>query len=274
MLRPSVTDYINALENPEGILRTLMGVAVERDIYGEPILRVGNSAVVFTYRAADEGRFDGEAKLRLLKCYVRPNPHLRTIYDYVERSPSPLLPRVRLLPDELYVHTLSGEAGWIDVVEGEWARGTTLDGAVATAARTKDRPRLLILADAFDDLCGRLRTEEWAHGDLKPENIVVGLDDRLVLIDCDAMWIPALDGAKAVEFGTPGWCDPRRATRRPEEALFDKGHHGGAHSGDVRFDKTIDDYPMALLSANLHAIAAEPGLCARRRLSDGPIVSI
>lgn len=257
MLRPSITDYISALDNPVGVFRTLGAVAVERDIYGEPHFRAGNSAAIFTYIGRCAGSDNGKTSdyLRFLKCYIRPNPHLRTIYDYIERSPSPLLPRARLLRDELYIHSQTGEAGWVDLVEGEWTEGVTLDIAVRRAVRANDTVRLRALADAFDDLCRRLSAEEWAHGDLKPENIIVPYESRgsvtanrrslvaseqpaFTLIDCDAMWIPALAGAKAVEMGTPPWRDPQRTA--------------------VDFDKRIDDYPMSLISATLRAIARDP----------------
>jgi serine/threonine protein kinase len=254
MLRHAITDYIDAFENPDGIFRTLGDVAVERDVYGAPLFRAGNSAAIFTYR--DGGR------QRFLKCYIRPNPHLRTVYDYIERRRPTLLPRVRLLREEIFVHTHGGDAGWVDVVDGEWTEGETLAAAVARAAKRGDVVRLGALADAFDELCASLSAAEWAHGDLKPENIVVrsgNVAERsgsalpsvqplinlptLTLIDCDAMWIPALAGERAAELGTPGYRHPSRTA---------------AH-----FDKTIDDYPAQLLSVSLRAIATAPELYAK-----------
>jgi hypothetical protein len=245
MLLPYITDYISTLDNPSGVFRTLENIAVERDIYGEPDFRAGNSAAIFTYP-------DHCGKRRSLKCYIRPNPYLHTIYSYVEQLRSPLLPSVRLLREELYVHSLSGDAGWVDLVEGEWTDGQTLDAIVRKAIHTGNKTLLRELADAFDILCRRLSAEEWAHGDLKPENIIVRSETSdgctgtvcvppnvsLTLIDCDAMWIPALAGQKAVELGTPPWRDPERTA---------------AH-----FDKHIDDYPMMTISSSLHAIAVAP----------------
>ncbi len=236
MRPPSISDYIGSLENPDVVFRTLTDVAIERDIYGDVEFCAGNSAAIFKYRDKDDRR-------RFLKCYIRPNPHLRTVYEYVERRRPAILPRVRLLPEEIYVHSLSGEAGWMDVVEGEWTEGTTLDAAAARAAKRDDKGRLEELAGAFDDLCRELMAEEWAHGDLKPENIVVKPDERLVLIDCDAMWIPALAGQKAAELGTPPYRHPERTA--------------------ARFSKRIDDHPARLISAGLHALALTPELRAK-----------
>jgi hypothetical protein len=254
-LQPTIGDYIGVLENPCGVFRTLSGaggtgdmseVEVERDIYGAPRFVAGNSAAVFIYRNA-------AGEKRLLKCYIRPNTYLRDIYHYVERQRPALLPGVRLLRDEIYVHTHSGDAGWVDVVEGAWIEGETLAAAAARAVRNGDAERLTALAVAFDAMCDELAQAEWAHGDLKPENIVVpptaagtgtttgtGTAARLRLIDCDAMWIPALEGRPAVELGTPPWSDPRRTPRD--------------------FDRRIDLRPAAAISKTLHALAQRPEL--------------
>ena len=245
MRPPSISDYIGSLENPEGVFRTLTGVAVERDIYGEVGFRAGNSAAIFTY--TDEGR-----GRRFLKCHIRPNLHLRTIYEYVRRHRPEIVPQMRLLRDELFVHSPTGDAGWMDVVEGEWTEGKTLDVEVAYAAKAGNKTRLCELARAFDSLCEKLLAEEWAHGDLKPENIVVGSDGRMVLIDCDAMWIPELAGQKAAELGTPAYRHPERTASH--------------------FSKCIDDYPAMLISASLHALALAPELYARYNTSDNLIL--
>jgi serine/threonine protein kinase len=231
MFRPTITDYIGAFDNPVGVFRTLGDVAIDRDVYGAPLIHVGNSAAIFTCSVSGGGR-------RFLKCYIRPNPYLRDIYDYIAREQHPLLPRVGLLREELFVHTFGGESGWVDVVEGEWIEGETLAAAVARAARNDDFECFGRLAGAFDDLCELLAAAEWAHGDLKPENIIVGAEG-LSLIDCDAMWIPALKGFPAVEFGSPPWCDPARATTKV-------------------FDRSIDIRPARLISQALHTLATNP----------------
>ncbi|MDR0907348.1 MAG: hypothetical protein LBM63_01865 [Rikenellaceae bacterium] len=177
---PRVTDYVRTVENPHGVFRSLGVPEVERNVYGEVELHAGNNSVIFTYLSGSQKRF--------LKCYTRHNPHLHTVYSYIERVRPQLLPRVRLLPAELYVTTLAGEARWVDVVEGEWTEGTTLDRAIARAVKADNRVRLSELAQSFDELCRALLAEEWAHGDLKPENIVVGADGTMTLIDCDAVW--------------------------------------------------------------------------------------
>ncbi len=241
----SITDYIRTLENPTGVFRTLGDVEVARDVYREIELRAGNSAAVFTYMHGGQKR--------LLKCYTRPNPRLREIYAYIERNAPALFPEIRLLQDELYVHSLSGEEGWTDIVEGKWVDGETLDTLLARMVKATDSLHLHELAGAFDGLCRMLLAQEWAHGDLKPENIVVRPDGSPVLIDCDAVWIPEFAGQKTAELGTPGYRHPAR---------------NASH-----FDKRIDDWPMLLISASLHALALEPELYAKYNTTDNLIFS-
>lgn len=221
--RPTITDYIAALENPVGVFRTLFsgrdGVPVfERDLYGELRFRAGNAAAVF--------RYGGD---RFMKLYVRPNPYLREIYDYVSRVRPSLLPRARLLRDELFVLSPGGASGLVDVVDGEWVEGETLAEIVESGkSRVESELRNEELIVIFEELCAELRAAEWAHGDLKPENIVVRPDGKMTLIDCDAMWIPAFEGRPAVELGTPPWSSRERTA--------------------PRFDKSIDDLPAARIA--------------------------
>lgn len=43
-------------------------------------------------------------------------------------------------------------------------------------------------------MAAALTADDWAHGDLKPENIVADNRGRLHLIDFDAMFLPAFAG--------------------------------------------------------------------------------
>lgn len=47
-----------------------------------------------------------------------------------------------------------------------------------------------------------LLSQEFVHGDLKPDNIIVREDGRLVLVDYDGMFVPAMRGQKARELGS------------------------------------------------------------------------
>ncbi len=88
----------------------------------------------------------------------------------------------------------------------------------------------------FDDIAIRLLKKEWAHGDIKPENIIIN-KSNITLIDHGSCYIPSYK-LKSNELGTPQYQHPRR------NATY--------------FNKHIDDYPIALISATLHTIAYDP----------------
>ena len=97
------------------------------------------------------------------------------------------------------------------------------------------------LATAFDSMACELLASPRAHGDLKPENIIVAPDLlSMSAIDWDAAFLPQFSGEKASEIGTAAYQHPSRTI-------------------DM-FDKHIDDYSIAAISTLLHAMAIEPSV--------------
>ena len=176
-------------------------------------------------------------RIRSLRCYLRPMRHLKEIYGQ------------RLLEKELYLHTSPETGVWVDTVLGDWIEGSTLHETVAQAAALRDRESLQILVRLFDRLALALVTDDRAHGDLKPENIIVGDDGTLCPIDFDASYLPAFAGEISPELGTAAYQHPARTA--------------------ADFDERIDDYPAALISTALHALAEDPTLWDRYGSSDG-----
>lgn len=202
------------------VCRTLPEPRLCRSCGGGATFRVGNSAVVAKVTLGDDPR------PRAMKCYTRRKERLPQIYADDFR------------PDELYVYDISGRGQWVDVVVREWIEGTTLDEALREAAAAGDEARLTELSRSFDRMAAGLLHSERAHGDVKPENIILA-PDGMHLVDWDAAWLPAMEGCMAVETGTPDWQHPSRTA-----ALY---------------DKSIDHYPVALLSAMTASLAAGCG---------------
>ena len=208
----TLRQYLTTLADTHGLTKTLGGMEVCRDSRDRMCYTVGNSAIVF--RVRHEGR------IRSLRCYMHPPRHLAEIYGE------------RLLPQELYLYDSPRSGVWVDVVLGDWIEGTTLHEAVAEAAAAEDTARLRQLAAAFDRLAAGLTSDDWAHGDLKPENIVVDPSGRLHLIDL----------------------------QHPARTIRD-------------FNASLDDYPAALISTALHALALDPALYVRYPDADGLLFS-
>lgn len=229
----TLRQYLLTLDDPHGLLRTLGDAEVCRDTAGRALYSVGNSAAVFRIRH--------QGRIRSLRCYFRPMRHLREIYGE------------RFLPREIYLYTSPETGIWADVVIGDWIEGQTLHRAVTTAAQTGDRQTLKALAFAFDRLAATLIASPGAHGDLKPENIIVAPDATLHLIDLDASYLPAFAGEMSPELGTAAYQHPARTA--------------------ANFDASLDDFPAALISTALHALALDPTLYTRQNPSEGLLFS-
>lgn len=187
---PLLRQYLATLADSRGLTRTLGEIELCRDAQGRPLVSVGNSAAVFRIRHA--------GRICALRCYLRPPRHLREIYG------------TRLLEGELYLYETPTHGVWTDVVLDDWIEGETLDRVVRRAAQAGERTRLHDLAAAFDRLAAELLADERAHGDLKPENIVVGTDGGLHPIDFDAAYLPAFAGERSPELGTAAYQHPAR----------------------------------------------------------------
>lgn len=225
----TLRQYLTTLDDPRGLTRTLRGLEPCRDAEGRLCYTAGNSAAVFHVRLA--------GRLRTLRCYARPPRRLREIYGE------------GYLPRELYLYDSPRSGTWVDVVLGDWIEGTTLHEAIRRAAGAGDVRRLHDLAGAFDRLAAELVADDRAHGDLKPENIVVAPDGALRPIDLDASFLPAFAGEASPELGTAAFQHPARTA--------------------ADFDAHLDDYPAALITTALHALAIDPTLLARHDRPDG-----
>ncbi|MEG0789239.1 MAG: WG repeat-containing protein [Alistipes sp.] len=228
MLR-SILGYLQAVGDSHGLTKTLGDIDVCRDAAGRIMYSTGNSAVVFKIHSVSGDK--------MLKCYTRPPRYLAEIYGD------------RLLRDELFLFTGSVEGRWVDVVMDEWVEGETLHEAIVKASATGNTVRLTQLATAFDTLAMELLSDERAHGDLKPENIIVTVDGTLRLIDFDARYLPIFAGEQSTELGTAAFQHPARTA--------------------MDFDASLDDYPIALISTALHALSLDPTLQDRHKESDG-----
>jgi serine/threonine protein kinase len=187
----------------------------------------GNSAIVFRIRH--------EGKIKALRCYRHPTAHLREVYGE------------RLLREELFLYDTPRSGRWVDVVVTDWIEGETLRHHIEEAAQAGDTTYFRRLAEAFDRLAARLIADDWAHGDLKPDNMVITTEGELRLIDFDAIVSPRLEGLACEELGALKYQHPQRGLMQC---------------------KAIDDYPIALIATALHAMAADVTLVERYSIQD------
>lgn len=222
----TIADIVDTVASPYAVWRTLHGIEPEmRD--GRPRYVVGNAAVSFPVRYRG-GRY-------MLKCYTRTTDRLGAIYGEAFRS------------KELCVIDFAGRHHWVDCLIAEYVEGRTLDEVLCEATTAEE---YAALAHAFDELAKKILLSERAHGDLKPENIIVREDGVMEAIDWDAAFLPSLKGRKATEIGTAAYQHPLR---------------------DVTFyDKHIDDYSIAFLSTLLHLASVRPSIIEHYALHREP----
>lgn len=222
----SIHNIVDAVANPNTPWRTLKGLDIVCNEEG-PLYVTGNASVIFT------AFHNGQKKI--LKCYTSHNPYLRAIYGKEFR------------PAELCVSDIAGRRFWVDCLLSDYIEGVTLHEKLCQKLSSEE---LQHLAESFDAMATVLLAEERAHGDIKPENIIVCPDGEFRPIDWDAAFVPALQGRQALETGTAAYQHPLRTT-----ALF---------------DKHIDDYSIAFLSTLLHAYAAVPDMAEYYRQHHQP----
>lgn len=233
----STLQYLKALSDPAGRFRTL-GCPRLADGYR---YRTGNDAVVF--------RIIADNRPMMLKCYLRTPQYMaeRCMCSQI----TPLTAFCRWLDDEMLIDDESGGTLRVPVTVGEWIEGKSLDESIYDAIARGDSAELLRLSVRFDDMALQLLGQEWAHGDLKPENIIVGADG-MRLIDIDSAFAPSLAGSTTAQLGTAGFRHPSRDSEY--------------------FDRTLDYYPIALISTTLRALAYDRDLYRRYNMRDGVLI--
>jgi len=234
---PNISEYIEALyPDPPEFNEELQDAELTpflRDD-GSPHFIAGGYGCVFKLHS-NEG-------YKALKCFTVIVPHKQMRMEAIARRlqsvQSPYIVHYRYLPQELWVN--SAETTWYDVLLMEWVEGKTLGEAVREHATAGNRAALQQLAANFMEMGQWLLAQDFAHGDLKHDNILVRPDGSLALIDYDGMYVPALQGYAAENKGVEEYQHPMRTLQN--------------------FNAQIDDYSIAVIAAALLALAEQPDL--------------
>lgn len=222
-----IAEILAAVKHPYNF-QTLKNIEFTRMSNGAIKYSTGNNVVLFHVKI--------EGEEYAMRCYKLPKPYLRELYD------------------ESYLHNELdvGEhltTKLIDIVLCRWVEGCSL----AIVAKSGDKEMFRSLATKFDQLALSLINEEWAHGDLSPDNIIVDNDGELHLIDLDARYTPQLKGMTSSELGTPAYQSPNR---------------------DINdFNSRIDDFSIVIISSSLHALSIEPDLNTKFPFLDGLLLN-
>ena len=244
MTYPLISEYVEAVRNAEDNFDKLRNLRPVTDGNGNPVMTSGNFAVVFKMR--DEKN----DKLYAVKCFLKDQPNraenYRMIAEELEFVSSSFLTKFQYLDDELFVDAAHADGEEFPVLLMDWVEGTNLDQYIRQ--HLHDSYQLHLLAYQFSRLALWLMPQPFAHGDLKPDNIMVREDGTLVLIDYDGMFVPAMKGQKAHEMGSPDFRHPART--------------------EETFNEHIDDFSLASILLSLRVIAEDPALLEKYGAAD------
>lgn len=243
---PLISEYLESIKNAEDNFATLTNLQPELDDDGSPVMSSGNFAVVFKMKDINNGKYYA------LKCFTREQEGRDEAYRLIseeltnlkssmsDSSSNNYLVNIKYIDNELFVNSNNSADTEFPVLVMDWVEGETLDKFVKQYVFCEKFNVFCIkalkdLALHFIEFAHWISIQKIAHGDLKPDNILVRDDGTLVLVDYDGMYVPAMKGQMPRENGSPNYRHPNRPL-------------------DV-FDETIDNFSLCVIAFSLAAIA-------------------
>ena len=243
MQYPLISEYVSAIQDASDNLDELAHLVPVLDDHGEPYRSSGAFAVVFKMKDEQTG------KCYALKCFTEEQEGraeaYRQIADELEFVDSSYITSVKYLEKEIFVDS-SCEEDEFPVLLMDWIDGETMETYIAE--NYQDNYAMAMLCYRFCKMAAWLRSQPFAHGDIKPDNIMVRPDGNLALVDYDGMFVPAMKGQKSPTIGTKDFSHPLRTVND--------------------FDETIDDFALASIALSLKAISMNSTLLDTYGASD------
>ena len=243
MQYPLISEYVKAIQDAGDNLEQLAHLTPVLDDHGEPYRSSGAFAVVFKMQDKSTG------KCYALKCFTEEQEGradaYRQIADELDMVDSPYITSVKYMEKELFVDSQCEEDEF-PVLLMDWVEGETMETYISS--NYCNQYAMSMLCYRFGKMAAWLRTQSFAHGDVKPDNIIVRPDGSLTLVDYDGMFVPSMKGCKSPTIGTKDFSHPLRT-------MDD-------------FDETIDDFSLASIALSLKAISMNSTLLDTYGASD------
>ena len=235
MQYPLISEYVKAIQDAGDNLEQLAHLTPVLDDHGEPYRSSGAFAVVFKMQDKSTGKYYA------LKCFTEEQEGraeaYRQIADELDLLDSPYITSVKYMEKELFVDSQCEEDEF-PVLLMDWVDGETMEAYIA--ANYRNQSAMSLLCYRFGRMAAWLRSQSFAHGDVKPDNIIVRPDGSLTLVDYDGMFVPSMKGSQSPTIGTRNFSHPLRT-------MDD-------------FDETIDDFSLASIALSLKAISMKSTL--------------
>ena len=235
MQYPLISEYVKAIQDAGDNLDKLSHLTPVLDDHGEPYRSSGAFAVVFKMQDKSSGKYYA------LKCFTEEQQGraeaYRQIADELDMFDSPYITSVKYMEKELFVDSQCEEDEF-PVLLMDWVDGETMEAYIA--ANYHEQSAMSMLCYRFGKMAAWLRSQSFAHGDVKPDNIIIRPDGSLTLVDYDGMFVSSMKGCKSPTIGTKDFSHPLRT-------MDD-------------FDETIDDFSLASIALSLKAISMKSTL--------------
>ena len=230
MQYPLISEYVKAIQDAGDNLEQLAYLTPVLDDHGEPYRSSGAFAVVFKMLDKSTGKYYA------LKCFTEEQEGradaYRQIADELDMVDSPYITSVKYMEKELFVDSQCEEDEF-PVLLMDWVDGETMEAYIA--ANYHNQSAMSLLCYRFGKMAAWLCSQSFAHGDVKPDNIIIRPDGSLSLVDYDGMFVSSMKGCKSPTIGTKDFCHPLRTVDD--------------------FDETIDDFSLASIALSLKAIS-------------------
>lgn len=231
MQYPLISEYVQAIADAENTLDQLSTLRPVLDDHGEPYRTSGAFAVVFKMKDENTGKYYA------LKCFTEEQLDRSESYNMITEEladvNSPYVIHVKYLENEIFVDSNCTDETEFPVLLMDWVEGETMESYVSQYYTNEQRMKKLY--HQFCMLASWLTTQPFAHGDIKPDNLIVKPDGYLTLVDYDGMYVPAMRGKSSPTLGTRDFTHPLRTASD--------------------FDKTIDDFAIASIALSLKGIS-------------------
>ena len=235
MQYPLISEYVKAIQDAGDNLEELAHLTPVLDDHGEPYRSSGAFAVVFKMQDKSSGKYYA------LKCFTEEQQGraeaYRQIADELDMFDSPYITSVKYMEKELFVDSQCEEDEF-PVLLMDWVDGETMEAYIAS--NYHNQSAMSLLCYRFGKMAAWLRSQSFAHGDVKPDNIIIRPDGSLTLVDYDGMFVSSMKGCKSPTIGTKDFCHPLRTVDD--------------------FDETIDDFSLASIALSLKAISMKSTL--------------
>ena len=235
MQYPLISEYVKAIQDAGDNLEELAHLTPVLDNHGEPYRSSGAFAVVFKMQDKSTGKYYA------LKCFTEEQEGradaYRQIADELDMVDSSYITSVKYMEKELFVDSQCEEDEF-PVLLMDWVEGETMEAYIA--ANYHNQSAMSLLCYRFGKMAAWLRSQSFAHGDVKPDNIIIRPDGSLTLVDYDGMFVPSMKGSQSPTIGTRDFSHPLRTVDD--------------------FDETIDDFSLASIALSLKAISMKSAL--------------